>query len=88
RRIRVRRRWAVEHNNSRHLDIIKSIYRVKSIRRTKIYMAATAQLAIAVAAAAIGRPDKARSYRTMIAKNLIMNQAYLYMFRWCNNVLV
>ncbi|MEM3031626.1 MAG: hypothetical protein QXK39_01785, partial [Nitrososphaerota archaeon] len=28
-------------------------------------------------AAAIGRPDKARSYRTMIAKNLIMNQAFL-----------
>ncbi|MEM4315495.1 MAG: hypothetical protein QXT66_04040 [Nitrososphaerota archaeon] len=40
-------------------------------------MAATAQLAVAVAAAAIGRPEKARSYRTMIAKNRIMNQASL-----------
>ncbi|MEM4314768.1 MAG: hypothetical protein QXT66_00310, partial [Nitrososphaerota archaeon] len=66
---------AVEHNNSRHLDTLKSIHRVKSIRRTKIYMAATAQLAVAVAAAATGRPEKARSYRTLIAKNRIMNQA-------------
>lgn len=67
-KVKIRRRWAVEHFNSRLLDILNGIYHVKGLIMTKLYacMASMAILSVAIGVDAIGMRDRIRSYRTLI----------------------
>ncbi|GIU72446.1 MAG: hypothetical protein KatS3mg003_1925 [Candidatus Nitrosocaldaceae archaeon] len=62
------KRYTVEHCNSRILDLLSSIYRVKGLFKTKVYayLSAIALLAISIVADAMNVRDMIRCYKRLI----------------------